>query len=521
MSDGTWQTFRRYSCYAHCPQASAVKEKLAMKIPVSDALVALAFMGDLSMGQPADHSRRVAWLAQRAGMELGLDAEACQCIYQTAVLRWVGCTANANDVSAAISDDVLGRAAMLALRPEAMGVLISPSKVARHVQEFSAIHCEISVIIAKDLGLGAGVCAALGCLFETWDGNGYPCGIRGDEIPLAVLLVVLCGDIEILSREYGVARAQAFLQLRANAVYPSRLVSFVSTRIQPWLDELNSQGDLMRPAGFLPVDTVVDFSLLADAIDLKLPWLSGHSRRVATLAGSVAAHSGMPVAAQTSVVRAALLHGMGRVAIPNAVWNRAGPLNNADWERVRLSPYWTARVAGQIRTLELEADIASHAYERLDGSGYYRAARNAATSQAHRVLPVVTTWLALLSPRPWRAAMGHDAAIDHLHRQTSLGRFDAKVTDALLGLTATGATPAFGLGVNSAAPEPRPAAGILTARECEVLRCISQGQSNKEAARVLGVSPSTVRAHCENVFRKLGCKSRAAATLKASRLGLL
>jgi HD-GYP domain-containing protein (c-di-GMP phosphodiesterase class II) len=481
-------------------------------IAVADALTTLAFMGDLSMGQPSDHSRRVAWLAHRAGLELGLDVPARECVYQTAILRWVGCTANASDVSAAIADDVLGRGAVLALRRQDMGLLISPHKVDHHTRKISAIHCEVSVVIAQALGLGESVTSALGSLFETWDGKGYPSGIQGDAIPMAVFLAVLCGDVEILSREYGIERAQALLQMRAGAAYPRELASWVSSRMRSWLDELNTQGNFSQPTSAISADAVVDLSLLADAIDLKLPWLTGHSRRVAQLAATVAAHAGLPQTDQTSVVRAALLHGIGRVAIPNAVWNRSGPLSNADWERVRLSPYWTARVAGQIKSLEVEADIASHAYERLDGSGYYRAARNAATLPMNRVLPVVSTWLALQSPRPWRAAMDRAGALEHLQRQTSLGRFDPKITDALLACIFGGGAPK---------PEQRSTQNLLSVRECEVLQCISQGQSNKEAARVLGISPSTVRTHCENVFRKLECKSRAAATLKASNLGLL
>jgi DNA-binding NarL/FixJ family response regulator len=65
------------------------------------------------------------------------------------------------------------------------------------------------------------------------------------------------------------------------------------------------------------------------------------------------------------------------------------------------------------------------------------------------------------------------------------------------------------------------AAALLSGREVEVLGRISLGESNKEAARSLGISPSTVRAHLENIFRKLGCTTRAAATLKALTLGLL
>ena len=63
--------------------------------------------------------------------------------------------------------------------------------------------------------------------------------------------------------------------------------------------------------------------------------------------------------------------------------------------------------------------------------------------------------------------------------------------------------------------------GLLSERECEVLRRISLGESNKEAARALQISPSTVRTHVESIFRKLQCSTRAAATLKGLHLGLI
>ncbi|NIF63140.1 response regulator transcription factor, partial [Burkholderia sp. Cy-647] len=67
----------------------------------------------------------------------------------------------------------------------------------------------------------------------------------------------------------------------------------------------------------------------------------------------------------------------------------------------------------------------------------------------------------------------------------------------------------------------RPVTPLLSPREIEVLRQISGGLSNKEAARVLELSPSTVRTHVESIFRKLDCSTRAAATLKALTTGLL
>jgi len=64
-------------------------------------------------------------------------------------------------------------------------------------------------------------------------------------------------------------------------------------------------------------------------------------------------------------------------------------------------------------------------------------------------------------------------------------------------------------------------ANLLSDRETEVLRWISLGASNKGVAQKLSISASTVRTHVESVFRKLGCTTRAAATLKALQLGLL
>ena len=69
--------------------------------------------------------------------------------------------------------------------------------------------------------------------------------------------------------------------------------------------------------------------------------------------------------------------------------------------------------------------------------------------------------------------------------------------------------------VAASGPEP------LSRRQREVLGHISQGLSNKETARQLGLSPSTVATHIETIFRKLGCSTRAAATLKAAQGGWL
>lgn len=213
----------------------------------------------------------------------------------------------------------------------------------------------------------------------------------------------------------------------------------------------------------------------------------------------------------------------------NTVWERSGRLSAADWEAVRLVPYWTARAGSRIDGLGPDAQLASHVYERLDGSGYFRSLDASALGAPQRLLGVAAAWAALRSPRPWRAAHEPAAAIALLEAQVTGGRFDRATVDAVLAAAAgVRTTPAHGTGTARAAAAGgahgsagAPVRATLSAREAEVLQRISLGASNKEAARAMRISPSTVRTHVESIFRKLDCSTRAAATLKALTLGLI
>nr|WP_229521369.1 HD domain-containing phosphohydrolase [Massilia sp. IC2-477] len=254
-------------------------------------------------------------------------------------------------------------------------------------------------------------------------------------------------------------------------------------------------------------------TIVADMIELKLPWLLGYSRSVADLAERAALLAGLPEAERHCLARAALIHGIGRAAVPNAVWQRDGKLGMADWEKLRLVPYWTARAAVQVPSLRAEALLASQLYERLDGSGYYRDLDGAQLGQPQRLLSAAAAYAALCMPRPWRAALAPGEAAQLLCAEAAGGRFDAAAVNCVIAAAG---------GASAQAAEPvTESRKLLSEREADVLRRISLGESNKEAARHLAISPSTVRTHVESIFRKLGCSTRAAATLKALTLGLI
>lgn len=472
---------------------------VAVTVTVADAAQVLALIGDLAMGQPPGHAVRAARLAVRIAALAGASPVESERARMVALLRWTGSTANAAGFAALMGDDVRGRHAML-----------TRTLPARHPLTFSSaaplaqIHCEVAGDIARMLGLPAAVEESLRHSFERIDGSGMPLRLRGAEIPEAVSWAALAGDVEILFRAHGLDTALRLIGQFAGRKYPAALVQRVAAQARGWLDTLHD--DIVSHAGD-PASPTVPLTLVADVLELKLPWLAGYSRRVAGLASHAARQAGLSAARQDSLRRAALLHGVGRAGVPNAVWQRPGRLRPADWEQVRRVPYWTARVALHVPALAAAARLASGAYERLDGSGYHRRLVQEELDTDHRLLAAAAAWTALCSPRPWRAAYDPAAATALLAAQAV--RFDRAAVDAVI----------------AAAHDTRPPApargGPLSAREVEVLRRVSTGEGTRDTARALRISPAAVRTHMESILAHLGCTTRAAATLKALTLDLM
>ena len=474
--------------------------------PVSDAMLALAFVGDLSRGQPTNHSVRTARLAAMLAAAEGAGEEECEAAYSIALLRWSGCTANAAGFGELLGDDVAGRRNMA----EALQPLLN---VPKHlIYPLAQIHCEVSGDIAVMLGMPSAVENGLRHIFETYNGKGAPGLLQHPDVPVSVYRVALAGDLEVLSRVHGMETALAFVESHGNAKYPEELVKLLRRFAREWLALLESDQPqrLDFQSSATAASTEIPLTLVADVIDLKLPWLAGYSRQVAELACSAAALQGLAPIAQAQSHSAGLIHGIGRAAIPNWIWNTPGRLDASAWEQVRLAPYWTRRAAQQIRGLAQEVNLASHAYERQDGTGYFRGVADEAITLPQRTLATAVAWTALRSSRPWRAPLSPDAAAALLREEALQGRFDPVIVDAVLA-AATG---------QGSKPSAK-AATVLTDREAEVLSRISLGESNKEVARSLAVSPSTVRTHVESIFRKLECSTRAAATLKAYTMGII
>jgi DNA-binding NarL/FixJ family response regulator len=149
-------------------------------------------------------------------------------------------------------------------------------------------------------------------------------------------------------------------------------------------------------------------------------------------------------------------------------------------------------------------------HERLDGSGYYRNAKGPDLSPTARVLAAAEAFQTAREARPYRPALSDAAAAAKLRTAVKEGRLCPDAVEAVLtcaGQPARRATSARLAG--------------LTPREIEVLRLIAAGDTAKEAARKLDISPKTADNHIQSLYSKIGVATRAGAALFALEQGLV
>src|SRR3954452_3213669 len=161
---------------------------------------------------------------------------------------------------------------------------------------------------------------------------------------------------------------------------------------------------------------------VANFIDLKSPYFMGHSRAISELAGAAATGMQLTPDEVRTVRQAALVHGVGRLGVSNAIWDKQGPLGAGEWERVRLHPYLTDRMLRQSPALAPLGAIAMQLRERLDGSGYPRALSGSAILPPARILAAGEVYQAMLEPRPHREPLTAEAAAAELGAEMTAGR---------------------------------------------------------------------------------------------------
>ena len=511
---------------------------LSERVRLTDLLAAVSVATDLGMGQEPEKAIRACLVATALARRMGTPETEVSDVYYTALLRHLGCTATAHEETYLGGDELVSRPAAeradFGNPREAFALLLQMGKGTGidRVRYFARVLragkqgdqailgavCEVGARLAERLDLGPGVRDGLYQSFERWDGKGIPQGLATEDICLPARLAEIGHQAVIFDRLGGPESAVEVVRRRAGgwfdpgvaeafARFGADILDEVGSR-DVWGAVLEAEPEPRRTIGREGLDGLA--RALADMVDLKSPFLLGHSSEVAALSEQAAGALGFGPEAVTDLRRAALLHDLGRVAVSNRIWEKQAALSTTEWERVRLHPYQTERILARSRVLEPLARTAGMHHERQDGSGYHRGSSGAEVPAAARVLAAADTFQAMTQDRPHRPGLALEAASAALAEQARSGRLDPECVRAVIEAA------------GQPAPKVRTAwPASLSDREVEVLRLVARGLSNRAIAGSLYISPRTAEHHVQHIYTKIGASTRAAAAMFAMEHGLL
>lgn len=169
------------------------------------------------------------------------------------------------------------------------------------------------------------------------------------------------------------------------------------------------------------------------ALDLRDHETEGHTKRVTDLSVRLASHLGVADEKLRHFANGALLHDIGKMAIPDSILLKPNPLTDEEWEIMKQHPEYAYQFLSNIEYLQPSLDIPYCHHERWDGNGYPRGLAGNEIPFSARVFAVADVWDALLSDRPYRKAWTKDKALAYIKEQSG-AHFDPKVVDAFLEL---------------------------------------------------------------------------------------
>ena len=194
--------------------------------------------------------------------------------------------------------------------------------------------------------------------------------------------------------------------------------------------------------------------LLCSALDERDQVTDGHSRRVAAFSVAVARELNLTGDYLLDVERAGILHDIGKLAVPDAILSKPGPLTPEEWQEMRRHPTVGYQLVRGVPFLSRAAEIVYSHHERFDGAGYPRSLKGEEIPLGARIFAVVDTYDAITSDRPYRLARSHEYALEEIRRHAGT-QFDPTVVAAFLAAVKNGL-------INPHAPTGHPDAPLTT-----------------------------------------------------------
>jgi len=372
---------------------------------LSELISALSHALDITEGQPQGHCIRCCWIGMHIGREIGLPETQLWDLYYTLLLKDLGCSSNAARICELyLADDlqfkrdfksvgdslpqvlhfVLSHTGLKAGLAERFRSVLTILRDGRQIsRELIATRCQRGAEIARLLRFSEDVAQGIYHLDEHFSGQGKPNGISGNEIPVFSRIALLAQVIDVFHTADGKLAALKEIRNRAGNWFDPQLVNAferVATADSFWrtlaTKEISNAVLALEPQHqevALDDDYLDDIAAaFGQVVDSKSPYTSGHSARVALYTDLIAESLGLPPERRRWLKRGALLHDVGKLGVSNSVLDKAGKLDNEEWEEVKRHAAYTETILSRILAFSELARVAAAHHEKLDGTGYPR-----------------------------------------------------------------------------------------------------------------------------------------------------
>ena len=422
-------------------QHGAPRSAPVTHVALSEVLAAMSRAMDLTEGQSVGHTVRTCIIGMRIADELNLPAFDRVALYGALWLKDSGSSgaSRVNEVVDSEAPEQKARVSLALIQERALnamrnagsasgsviragvGSLLGRSALPR-LERRTLTRAERGESMALRMGFSTATADAIRHIDEHWDGTGIPDGKIGHEIPLFSRIILLAQTIDALHTQRGLIRALRMARERSNEWFDPSLVRIVRS----WREDTEWWQSLLSPEAMtiaLSMEPeqhtryVNDKGLddvakaFAEIIDSKSPYTYQHSTNVAKYARATAFELGFEKSDVSLLNRAALLHDVGKLGVPSAILDKAGPMTAAERAEMQRHPIYTWEILQRVGAFSSFARTAALHHEKLDGSGYPWGVKGDELDVPARILCVADMYEALTAHRPYRAGLSRESAL--------------------------------------------------------------------------------------------------------------
>jgi putative nucleotidyltransferase with HDIG domain len=278
---------------------------------------------------------------------------------------------------------------------------------------------------------------------ERWDGSGSPAGKRGESIPRLGRICSVAQTLDAFATEHGPETALRMLRARRGTWFDPELVRVAqqlhtSGRLWTHCQARNVEStrvEVLRldPAAASPltsdrVDRICE--AFGNVVDAKSPFTFHHSLGVTEVAVAIAMQLDLAPERVSLVRRAAFLHDIGKLAVPNHILDKRGRLDAREWAVITRHPKISGSILQRVGAFRELASLAAEHHERLDGSGYPFGLTAAQISVESRVIALADCYSAMAENRPYRPGLDPQDIVAEIGRDVPT-KFDPVCFHAL------------------------------------------------------------------------------------------